>query len=49
MLDFAPVNSYAIPMDRFVREWDPTPDELARLTEESIDGFLTLLAGAVDA
>ncbi len=49
MLDFAPVNSYAVPMDRFVQEWNPTPDELARLTDESIDLFLALLAGAIDA
>ena len=49
MPDFTPVNGYAIPMDRFVREWDPTPDELARLTEASIDRFLALLAGATDA
>ena len=49
MLDFAPVNSYAVPMDRFVREWNPTPDEFARLTDESIDRFLALLTDAVDA
>ena len=46
MPDFAPVNAYAIPMDRFVRKWNPTPDELARLTDESIDAFLALLAAA---
>ena len=49
MLDFAPVNSYAVPMDRFVQEWNPTPDELARLTDGSIDRFLALLANAIDA
>jgi len=49
VLDFAPVNRYAVPMDRFVREWHPGPEELARLTEASIDRFLALLAGAADA
>lgn len=49
MPDFAPVNAYAIPMDRFVAAWNPAPEELARLTEESVDRFLGLLAEAADA
>ena len=49
MPDFALVNAYAVPMDRFVREWDPTPEVLARLTDESVDAFLALLAGCSDA
>ena len=49
MRDFAPVNAYAIPMDHFVREWNPDPAELARETEASIAGFLALLADATDA
>lgn len=49
MPDFAPVNAYAIPMDRFVADWNPAPDQLARLTDASIDRFLALLADATDA
>ena len=48
MRDFTPVNAYAIPMDRFVAEWNPDPAELARLTDASIDRFLGLLDGATD-
>lgn len=49
MPDFVPVNAYALPMDRFVEKWNPDPDELGRLTEESVDRFLALLADATDA
>ena len=49
MRDFGPVNAYAVPMDRFVREWNPSPDELARLTDESVDRFLALLTDLSDA
>jgi len=49
VLDFAPVNAYDIPMDRFVQEWNPTTDELARLTDASIAAFLALLTDASDA
>jgi hypothetical protein len=35
-------------MDAFIREWDPTPAELARETDASIDRFLELLATATD-
>lgn len=48
MPDFDLVNAYEIPMDRFVREWNPEPTELARLTDASIDAFLGLLADATD-
>jgi len=47
--DFSPVNTYQVPMDRFIADWNPPPSALARLTEESIDAFLDLLAGATDA
>jgi hypothetical protein len=47
--DFSPVNTHQVPMDRFVADWNPTPSALAFLTEESIDAFLALLAGATDA
>lgn len=49
MRDFSPVNRYALSMDSVVREWDPTPVELARETNASIDRFLALLAAATDA
>ncbi len=49
MIDFAPVNAYAIPMDRFVGEWNPTPAELGRLTNDSVDRFLSLLVETTDA
>ena len=49
MRDFAPVNSYAVPMERFVREWNPSLDEFARLTDKSVDRFLALLADLSDA
>jgi DinB family protein len=49
MRDFTPVNTYAVPMARFIEAWNPTPDELARLTDASIDRFLALLAAADDA
>jgi uncharacterized damage-inducible protein DinB len=47
-MDFTPVLSYAVPMDRFIQEWAPTVDELARLTDASIDGFLALLRDCTD-
>jgi hypothetical protein len=47
--DFALVNSYTVPMARAIAEWNPTPDELDRLTIASIDRFLALLAHATDA
>jgi hypothetical protein len=47
--DFALVNSYTVPMARVIAEWNPTPDELDRLTIASIDRFLALLAHATDA
>ena len=48
MSDFTAVNTYAVPMDRLVGEWNPTPAELGRLTDASIDRFLALLRGAMD-
>jgi uncharacterized damage-inducible protein DinB len=42
-IDLTPVLTYTVLMDRFIDEWNPTVDELARLTNDSIDGFLTLL------
>ena len=48
MRDFTAVNTYAVPMDRLVGEWNPTPAELGRLTDASIDRFLALLGGAMD-
>jgi len=47
--DFSAVNDYAIPMDRYIVGWNPGVDDLARLTDESIDAFLALLADATDA
>jgi hypothetical protein len=47
--DFTPVLTYAVPMDRFIAEWRPRVDDLAGLTNASIDGFLALLAGCGDA
>ena len=44
--DFTAVNAYQIPMDRFIAAWNLEPAELARLTDESIDHFLALLARA---
>jgi hypothetical protein len=49
MRDFTPVNTNAVPMARFIDDWNPAPDELARLTDASIDRFLALLATASDA
>ncbi len=48
MRDFAPVNSYAVPMEEFIAEWNPTRDELARHTDASIDRFLALLQNSTD-
>jgi DinB family protein len=47
--DFTPVNTYAVPMARFIEEWNPDRDDLARLTNASVDRFLELLATAIDA
>jgi hypothetical protein len=47
--DFSAVNRYVVPMDRYIAEWNPTLDELAWLTDASIDRFLALLDGATDA
>lgn len=49
MRDFTPVNTYAVPMARFIEEWNPDRDDLARLTNASVDRFLELLATAIDA
>ena len=49
MRDFAEVNAYAVPMDGYVRAWNPLLDELARLTDESVDAFLALLRDRGDA
>jgi hypothetical protein len=48
MPDFSRVNAYAIPMDRFVHDWNPSPDELARLTDESVARFRALLSDLTD-
>ncbi|HET7094863.1 MAG TPA: DinB family protein [Thermomicrobiales bacterium] len=49
MRDFTPVTSNAVSMASFIDEWNPNRDELARLTDASIDRFLELLATASDA
>lgn len=49
MRDLTPVRTYAVPMARFIDDWNPGRDELARLTNASIDRFLALLATATAA
>lgn len=48
LTDFSAVRSYTVPMDRFIQEWNPGPEEVARLTNASIDYFLELLDGLRD-
>lgn len=49
MRDFRLVNRYAVPMEREIAGWNPSPADLARETDASIDRFLALLADVTDA
>lgn len=48
LTDFAAVRSYTLPMERFIEEWNPDREALARHTNASIDRFLELLDGLSD-
>ena len=39
MRDFTLVNTYAVPMARFIDDWNPAPEELARLTDRRSIAF----------